>query len=362
MKPANGRGRFGLLAVVAMVALAHGLALDRLAAALSSGAEPAAAQPPEPSQVRLVQLVPPPPTAPVPAQARPSSPSPLPPAAAPSPRPAPPPRAAAAPAPVADPPSAADPQPPEPAIAPTPQDDDTLASSSRLQLQPDPTSTAGMPTHPTDTPPPVALPPDADLSYQVQGQARGLRYTASGELRWRQAGGQYELSMRLSAFLVGSRSQSSVGQVDATGLLPERFSDRTRSERAAHFDRSTGRIRFSNNAPDAPLSPGAQDRLSIFIQLAGLLQAGAFQTGDTIELPVAGVGGSQAWRFTVGDPETLVLPAGSIAARKLVREPADPYDSRVEVWLAPELGHLPVRLRITQTQGDVADQQLSRRP
>lgn len=347
MKPANGRGRFGLLAVVALVALAHGLALDRLAAALSSGAEPAAALPPEPSQVRLVQLVPPPPTAPVPAQARPSSPSPLPPAAAPSPRPAPPPRAAAAPAPV---------------IAPTPQDDDTLASSSRLQLQPDPTSTTGMPTQPTDTPPPVALPPDADLSYQVQGQARGLRYTASGELRWRQAGGQYELSMRLSAFLVGSRSQSSVGQIDATGLLPERFSDRTRSERAAHFDRSTGRIRFSNNAPDAPLLPGAQDRLSIFIQLAGLLQAGAFQTGDSIELPVAGVGGSQAWRFTVGDPETLVLPAGSIAARKLVREPADTHDSRVEVWLAPELGHLPVRLRITQTQGDVADQQLSRRP
>lgn len=358
MKPANGRGRLGLLAVVALVALAHGLALDRLAAALSSGAEPAAALPPEPSQVRLVQLVPPPPAAPVPAQARPLPPSPPP---APSPRPAPPPRAAAAPAPVTDPP-AADPQPPEPAIAPTPQDDDTLASSSRLQLQPDPPSAAGMPIHPTDTLPPVALPPDADLAYQVQGQARGLRYTASGELRWRQAGGQYELSMRLSAFLVGSRSQSSVGQVDATGLRPERFSDRTRSERAAHFDRSTGRIRFSNNAPDAPLLPGAQDRLSIFIQLAGLLQAGAFQTGDTIELPVAGVGGSQAWRFTVGDPETLLLPAGSIAARKLVREPADTHDSRVEVWLAPELGHLPVRLRITQTQGDAADQQLSRRP
>jgi len=74
------------------------------------------------------------------------------------------------------------------------------------------------------------------------------------------------------------------------------------------------------------------------------------------------VGGSQTWRFAVGDLETLSLPAGSMAARKLVREPADTYDSRVEVWLAPELGHLPVRLRITQTQGDVADQQLSRRP
>lgn len=351
MTPPTGRSRTGLLAVVALVVLAHGLALDRLAGALSAGDEPVP-PPPAPSQVRLVQLVPPPPAA----QARPVAPpvrsaTPAP----PQPRPAAPTRTAA-PEPA--------PEPPEPVEAdamPTPPVDPSQASSSRLQLQADPAPPPE--STPADRPPlPVALPPDADLQYQVQGQARGLRYTASGELRWRQGGGRYELSMRLSAFLVGSRSQSSTGQIDATGLLPERFSDRSRSERAAHFDRSTGTIRFSNNAPDAPLRPNAQDRLSVFLQLAGWLQAGAFQTGEALELPVAGVGGSETWRFVVGDLETLSLPAGSLAARKLVREPADTHDSRVELWLAPELGHLPVRLRITQAQGDVADQQLSQRP
>jgi len=354
MTQTTGRSRTGLLAVVALVVVVHGLALERLAGALSSGTENAASPPPEPGQVRLVQLLPPPAAS----QARPEAPAARPAAPAPKPpRPAAPPRA--------DAPSAAEPAAPSAPVESdamaAPQDDASLASSSRLQLQAD-AAPAPETAAPDFGPRPVALPPDADLAYEVQGQAKGLRYTASGELRWRQSGGRYELSMRLSAFLVGSRSQSSTGQIDATGLLPERFSDRSRSERAAHFDRTAGTIRFSNNAPDSPLLPNAQDRLSVFLQLAGWLQAGAFQAGDVLELPVAGVGGSQTWRFAVGDLETLSLPAGSLTARKLVREPADTYDSRVEVWLAPELGHLPVRLRITQTQGDVADQQLSRRP
>jgi len=34
----------------------------------------------------------------------------------------------------------------------------------------------------------------------------------------------------------------------------------------------------------------------------------------------------------------------------------------VEVWLAPSMKHLPVRLRISQANGDVADQRLARLP
>jgi hypothetical protein len=34
-----------------------------------------------------------------------------------------------------------------------------------------------------------------------------------------------------------------------------------------------------------------------------------------------------------------------------VREPAHPYDIRVEVWLDPARGHWPLRLRQTQVPG-----------
>lgn len=344
MKRWGRRGRLGLLALTTAVLLVHGLLVTAVSDSWSTAPGPTAPPPPVSSQVRLIQLPPPPP--PVPAPAAPSSPPA--PSRAIQPRPAP----SAPPAPTEvverDTRPATEPVS-EPATEPVIE-----AAAPELPAAP--------PQPPEPTLPPVVLPPDADLVYQVQGQARGLAYRASGELRWRRTENTYELSMRLSAFLIGSRSQTSVGQLDASGLLPERFSDQTRSERAAHFDRAGQRIRFSNNAPDAELLPGAQDRLSVFMQLAGLLASGAVAGGDTLELPVAGVGGSEKWRFSVGELETLELPAGQLQARKLVREPAEPRDSRVEVWLAPELGHLPVRLRITQSQGDVADQQLSQRP
>lgn len=161
---------------------------------------------------------------------------------------------------------------------------------------------------------------------------------------------------------LGSRVQTSRGGVGPEGLRPERFADRRSSERAAHFDREGGRIRFSNNAPSAPLLPGAQDRLSLFLQLAGLLRARTFQEGESITFQVAGIGDAEPWRFDVGPLETLALPAGTLQARRLSRTPRKSHDSTVEVWLAPSLDHLPVRLRVAQANGDFADQRLARLP
>jgi len=50
------------------------------------------------------------------------------------------------------------------------------------------------------------------------------------------------------------------------------------------------------------------------------------------------------------------LPGGQQLARKLVRNPRQEYDQKVELWLAPALGYLPVRMRITDSNGDFADQ------
>jgi outer membrane biosynthesis protein TonB len=211
---------------------------------------------------------------------------------------------------------------------------------------------------------PAQPPASAQLSYSVEGQSKGLNYSASGSLDWRNDGQVYSARMEISVFLLGSRVQTSQGAVVASGLEPERFADKSRSERAAHFDRKDKRIRFSNNAPDAELLPGAQDRLSVFMQLAGLLNARpeAYPAGKFMALPVAGVSGSEVWRFQVQGLASLDLPAGSLIARQLVREPLEARDTRVEIWLAPSLGHLPVRIRLTQDSGDVVDQRLRSLP
>jgi hypothetical protein len=271
---------------------------------------------------------------------------------------------------------------PEPAIevAPAPGLETPLATAA-LEPEPEaqpatpqqvvqttPSASAGS-DEPTSAPstaepalPPSDLPPSVSLPYEVTGEARGYAYRASGQLDWRLEGQRYEARMELSMLFLGSRVQTSRGGVGPEGLRPERFADRRSSERAAHFDREGGRIRFSNNAPSAPLLPGAQDRLSLFLQLAGLLRARNFQEGESITFQVAGIGDAEPWRFDVGPLETLALPAGTLQARRLSRTPRKPHDSTVEVWLAPSLDHLPVRLRVAQANGDFADQRLARLP
>ena len=212
--------------------------------------------------------------------------------------------------------------------------------------------------------PPAEPPASTRLHYDVTGNIKGIGYKAQGTLDWTVADARYEARMEMRVMLLGSRSQTSTGRIGPSGLMPERFADKSRSEKAAHFDAEQQRIRFSSNAPEVPLQPGAQDRLSLFLQLASLLQARpqAYTTGQIVEMQVAGTGDAPVWRFEVGEESTISLPAGQFKVRHLVRHPRKEFDSTVEMWLAPSLHHLPVRLRVTQSNGDVADQQLSQMP
>lgn len=209
---------------------------------------------------------------------------------------------------------------------------------------------------------PVKVPDAARMQFDVLGKIKGFGYTVSGELLWQHDGRQYQARYEIGMPLLGARVQTSQGQLGAEGLLPKRFGDKVRSEQAAHFERDKGVISFSANTPAAPLEPGAQDRLSLFMQLASLL-AGApqrFPTGSTITLQTVSAREAEPWTFRVDGPQPLELPYGPLQAIRLTRLPRQPYDQQVDLWFAPSLGYLPVRLRVTHPNGDVADQVLRR--
>ena len=206
-------------------------------------------------------------------------------------------------------------------------------------------------------PPPVRMPAPTRLAFDVSGQAKKFAYSARAELLWQHDGNRYEARQEISAFLVGTRTQRSVGTVTEQGLLPEKFSDKSRSEQAAHFDYAKGRVTFSANTPEAAAGPGVQDRLSLFIQLGAMLAAdpGRFVPGTQITLTTVSARSADRWTFTVEGPETLDLPAGPTPALKLLRLPRKDYDQKAELWVAPGLGYLPVRIKLTQANGDFAD-------
>lgn len=227
------------------------------------------------------------------------------------------------------------------------------ASADQLALAP------GAPPPPRDSTLAAAadkLPGSVHLKYQVL--ANKFPYRLNADLLWQQTGDQYAARLEISAF-GQARVQTSRGQITPQGLAPLRFSDKFRSEVAAHFNRAQGKVTFSANTPDVALLAGAQDRLSVLVQLAAMFASApqSYPRGSTITIQTIGPRAADLWRFTVGEPEALALPGGPQATLKLLRNPREAFDQKVELWLAPALDYLPARIRITESNGDYVDQQ-----
>jgi hypothetical protein len=207
----------------------------------------------------------------------------------------------------------------------------------------------------------VDLPPPATLRYDVTAQVHGVPVQGHSSLAWEHDGSSYRAVFELHAPGLPARRQSSLGRVTAGGLEPLRFGEQLRGEQAAHFERETGRVSFSNNRPPVPLLAGAQDRLSVLLQLGAVLAADPRrgEPGTVIAVQTATTREAEAWTFTVEQADTLRLPGGEMTTVKLVRPPRGEYDHRMELWLAPGKAYAPVRLRLTQPNGDWVDHQWS---
>jgi len=350
-----------------------------------SGMAPEPAPKAERFITRTIVVAPPP--APVPTPAPAPAPSPVPRAQPPvprapmpkpaRPRPVPPPAVAAAPVSATPAPQPAEPPPavPDPTAAEAPASTEPASApdaGGAASAGPGATAAAAAPA-PTassataasaEAPPLLQVPGSVRLKFAVTGQ-QGVSPLSGvfGELTWQQDGQAYDARLSLSFLFKTLRTQHSAGVIGPSGIEPTRFSDTRKTEVASHFVRDQGQIVFSSNAPSVPLMPGAQDRLSVMLQLGALLAGdpARYPTDGAIAVQTAGPRDADLWIFKVGEEEGLQLPAGDFKARKLTRNARKPYDDTVELWLAPTLGYLPVRIKLTQSNGDFADMRLRER-
>ncbi len=204
----------------------------------------------------------------------------------------------------------------------------------------------------------LTLPAPLKLRYTIYGKVGFLPYRAGGFLSWTHDGARYDARMEVEVFLLGSRVQTSQGRISAAGLQPLRFVDRVNADRTVEFDYPRQRILFSEGTPPEPLSAGAQDQLSVFIQLGALIGAAPqrYPAGSVITLAAMGIYGPETWRFNVVGEESLHLPGGEVRTLRLSRPPARGDDPSADIWLAPSLGWLPARIRLSQPNGDYIDQ------
>jgi hypothetical protein len=205
----------------------------------------------------------------------------------------------------------------------------------------------------------LAYAPPVLLLYDGKGEERGfIKYAASGELLWAPEGSRYNAHLEISALGFRVRTWTSKGDLTDGGLQPLRFGDKPRgAELATHFQREKGIISFSANNPDVPLQTGAQDKLSAILQLSAIVagEPERYAHGGTISFQAADAHRAELWNFKVGASEPLELPGGALVALKLGKEPTVEFDQRIEVWLAPDLRYMPVRIRITEANGAFAD-------
>lgn len=194
------------------------------------------------------------------------------------------------------------------------------------------------------------LPSATALRYEVsRGGLRGI-----GELVWRPQGEHYELTLDFRLGGLTILSQTSTGGFDAAGIAPLRFTDQRprRGTSAANFQRTVDKITYSGSQSEFALKPGAQDRLSWMLQLAAIVSAAPqlATPGAKVVMQVTGArGDAGVWVFRCIGPESVDVRGGAIDALKFVREPREPYDTTVQVWLDPQRQHLPVRA--TQKSG-----------
>ena len=185
---------------------------------------------------------------------------------------------------------------------------------------------------------------EGSLQYRLEQGGQEGRATLS----WQMREGRYQLD--LSRELPGRRPNAwhSEGQVQAQGLLPERFAlQRDGQDRQAiNFRREEGLISYSSSRALHPLPDGVQDRLSWWLQLPAMVAAAPqrLQAGQPLSLEVAALRGPPMhWLFRFEGPDAQGLWV-------FTREPQGPFDGRLEVWLDPARRFLPVHVR--QSVGD----------
>lgn len=364
------RPAWRVLAVLTVLVFAlHLVALGLMPAGLNSDALPLASK----FITRTIVIAPPPPPPAVETTAPP-------PTAAPSPapvrvaRPAPPPKRPRAITTPAEP----VPQPAPPVMTAETSQDATPAEPVADASEPRaPAGVAAAPALPPAPPAggsdplsaqlnagatqPLVVPGSVRLKFDVTGQ-RGPQPMSGvfGELTWLQNGAEYNARLSLTMLFRTFLSQTSTGRVDGGGIAPTRYSEKRKTEVASHLERDRGQVVFSNNAPTVPLLAGAQDRLSVVMQLGALLAGDPkrFAEGSKIKVQTVGPRDADVWVFNVEGEELVHVPAGDFMARKLTRSPRREFDHKLELWLASEFGYLPVRIRQSEADGDIIDMQL----
>jgi hypothetical protein len=191
-------------------------------------------------------------------------------------------------------------------------------------------------------------PIDTRLSYRVGGYFRGELH-GNARVEWLRDGDRYQTRIDIDLGLV-SMVMTSQGQVREKELLPSMYEESTPGKRRSV--RIQEKIALSDGS-EVPRPDGVQDTASQFVELSHRFSSGqlVLEVGRSVGFWMARPGGVDFWTYDIADKEMLQTPfLGAVEAFHLKPRPlANPRGNvTAEMWFAPSLQYLPVRIRVIQ--------------
>jgi hypothetical protein len=214
----------------------------------------------------------------------------------------------------------------------------------------------------------VDLPPAADILMDVARlDANGTRWSGDALLSWTLTPASYKIRVEAGIAIVFAHvnllTLTSEGAIGDEGFMPDLMTEkrRGRSMTATHFNRKEGTLTFSASQARYPLAWGVQDKASVPLQLAAIARGDPQQLSGNIEILVGEDRNASVFSFTVLGQEQIDTAMGRIATWHLTRPPKPgSYNSRLDLWLAPDHGWYPVQIRNLEASGAVTTQTVNK--
>jgi hypothetical protein len=191
-------------------------------------------------------------------------------------------------------------------------------------------------------------PTDTRLTYQLSGQFRGPLY-GDAHVQWQREGAKYQVRLDVRIQVFGTQVITSQGDVTPDGLVPRAYEELRPGKR--RFAQLGDEVIVLENGRTLPRPPGVQDTASQFVEFSQRFATGkeVLEVGRSVSVWLARPGGLDQWTYDIVDRVTLRTPKlGDVEAFHLKPQsiPNPRGNITAEMWIAPSLQYLPVRIKV----------------
>ncbi|HEX2544995.1 MAG TPA: DUF3108 domain-containing protein [Ramlibacter sp.] len=238
------------------------------------------------------------------------------------------------------------PAPPEPPQQPAAAEPPAPAASEPVQA-------AAAPQQPASAAPPSQpsldhWPVDTRLSYRLDGKFRSGPLFGDARVQWLREGTKYEVKLDVDLQVFGTHVFRSQGEVTPEGLIPRAYEET--GPRKRRVTRIGDEVIVLDNGNTEPRPAGVQDTASQFVELSQRFATGkeVLEVGRSVTVWLARPGGVNRWTYDVVALEKISTKMGEVEAYHLKPRVVEKPRGNItaEMWFAPSLQYLPVKIKV----------------